>query len=67
GNPVEIVKADFGLMAIDVPAGSHEIRFNFVPVGFHAFTVVSILAAGTVAALIVTAPSVRKRRKKIDR
>lgn len=64
GSPVEIAKADFGLMAIDVPAGSHEIRFNFVPVGFHAFTVVSVLAAGTVAALILTAPSVRRRKKR---
>lgn len=62
GTPVEIVKADFGLMAIDVPAGSHEIRFSFTPACFHTFAVVSVCAAGAAAALIVTSPSVRRRR-----
>ena len=63
GNPVEIVTADFGLMAIDVPAGTHEIRFDFTPAYFHAGCVVSVLSAGVVIALAVTSPSVRRRRR----
>ena len=44
GQPVEIVKADYGLMAVDVPAGTHTITFTYVPYGFQASCVLSLAA-----------------------
>jgi len=34
GEQVEIIQADYGLMAIDVPAGVHQIRVDYLPTGF---------------------------------
>ncbi|MBO5564908.1 MAG: aspartate kinase [Lachnospiraceae bacterium] len=31
GKKAEIVRADFGLMAVSVPAGKHEVRFTYRP------------------------------------
>lgn len=44
GQKAEIVKADYGLMAVDVPAGTHTIAFTYVPYGFHAACLLSLAA-----------------------
>ncbi|MCR4764142.1 MAG: YfhO family protein [Lachnospiraceae bacterium] len=46
GEPVSIVRADYGLMAIPVPAGVHEIRVTYDPPGALPgilFTIVGIV------------------------
>ena len=34
GEPAEIVTADYGLMAVAVPEGTHSVTFHFLPRGF---------------------------------
>jgi uncharacterized membrane protein YfhO len=45
GVKTEIVTADFGMMAVDVPAGTHAIEFRFVPYGFRFACVISLVCA----------------------
>lgn len=59
GQEVEIVKADYGLMAIEVPEGTHEIRFTFLPYGFEAGAAVSLGSAAFTVILCVVS---RRRR-----
>lgn len=44
GKEAEIVKADFGLMAVCVPEGTHTITFTYLPYGLHAGILVSLAA-----------------------
>ena len=44
GKEAEIVKADFGLMAVCVPEGTHTIAFTYLPYGLHAGILVSFAA-----------------------
>ncbi len=45
GEPTEIVKADYGLMAIPVSAGVHDIRVTYEPEGLKAGLAMSIVGA----------------------
>ena len=44
GQDAEVVKADYGLMAVDVPAGTHTITFTYVPYGFRGACTLSLAA-----------------------
>ena len=53
GKPAEVERADFGLSAVFVPAGEHEIRVTYLPFGFRQALIVSLAtAAGLVMYLI---------------
>ena len=45
GKDTPIVKADYGLMAIPVPAGVHDIRVTYTPEGFKGGLAMSIVGA----------------------
>lgn len=45
GKPAELERADFGLSAVYVPQGAHEIRARYMPVGFYPALFVSMAAA----------------------
>ena len=59
GKPAELVRADFGLTAVFVPEGTHEIRFSYLPAGLMPAAVLSLLTA-----LALAADSLHRRRYK---
>ena len=63
GQAAEIVKADYGLMAVDVPAGTHTITFTYVPYGFFASCVLSLTAL--VLILLLALLPGRRRRSEV--
>ena len=56
GEPAKVERADFGLTAVFVPQGTHEIRFTYLPHGFVPASAVSILTA-----LVLIAGMIRRR------
>lgn len=61
GQPVEVLRANHSMRAVNVPAGRHMVSFAFMPRAFFLSVYVSLAAAVlTLAALIV---SVRRRRE----
>lgn len=56
GEPAKVERADFGLTAVFVPRGTHEIRFTYLPHGFVPASAVSILTA-----LVLIAGMIRRR------
>lgn len=59
GEKKDIVVADYGLMAVDVPAGEHSIVFRYVPYGLYPAIGLSCAAAALVIGLALWR---RKRR-----
>lgn len=53
GKETDILRADWGLMAVDVPEGSHEIRFTYLPYGFRISCVISLSALAFIILLSV--------------
>ena len=53
GVETEIITADYGLMAIDVPSGVHEIVVTYSPVGFKSGLVLSCLGVILVAIYMI--------------
>ncbi len=51
GVKTPLIRADFGLMAIDVPAGEHNIEFRYFPAGMKVCTGISAVAALILAIL----------------
>ncbi|MEK6408667.1 MAG: YfhO family protein [Acidobacteriota bacterium] len=61
GRPVEVLRANHTMRAVNVPAGRHVVSFAFMPKAFFLSVYVSLAAAAlTLAALIV---SIRRRRE----
>ena len=58
GQPAEAERANFGLTAVFVPEGTHEIRFRYMPVGFLPAAAVSALTA-----LLLIGDMIRRRVK----
>ena len=52
GKETEIIRADFGLMAIPVSGGSHEIRVTYTQEGLKTGIVMSVLGVIIAAAYI---------------
>ena len=44
GVKTDIITADYGLMAIDVPAGVHEITVSYLPQGFYLGMLISVVS-----------------------
>lgn len=63
GQDTDIVKADYGLMAIPVPAGVHDIRVTYTPEGFKTGLIMSIAGA---ALLVIYSVYTLKNIKKND-
>ena len=62
GRPAELERADFGLCAVFVPEGRHEIRAVYLPKGFVPAAALSLLTA---AGLLVSVFAARRRRADI--
>ncbi|MCR5177745.1 MAG: YfhO family protein [Lachnospiraceae bacterium] len=52
GKKTQIIKADYGLMAVRVPAGVHEIRVNYRPAGRTGGIILEVFAIMLLAAYI---------------
>ena len=55
GQDADIVTADYGLMAVYVPAGTHTITFTYLPYGFGPAVIVSCCAGAVLLALLLAA------------
>lgn len=55
-----IIKADYGLMAIPVPAGVHEIRVTYTPEGFLSGVVISVFGIVIMAFYITMTKYIKK-------
>ncbi len=60
GEKTEVIRADFGLMAVAVPEGVHHISFRYEPYGFRLAVLCSVLCA----ALICVIALIEKRKKR---
>ena len=56
GEPVDILRANYVLRALEVPAGSHIIEFRFQPAAYHAGN--KIMMVSSVLVLLLLAGSV---------
>lgn len=66
GAEAPIMQADYILRALSIPAGKHEIVFEFVSESHHKGVIVSTIASSLIIILIIVAiiVEVRKRREK---
>jgi len=66
GRPAPVLRADTALRAICLPAGTHSVRFDFVPRDLVIGAAISGLAwAGVVGMTLTTLASRRKQGKPI--
>ncbi|MDO5132492.1 MAG: YfhO family protein [Eubacteriales bacterium] len=61
GTPTKLERADYGLCAVFVPAGTHEIKATYMPVGFVPCFAISALTALVLAAWPVAARAAARR------
>ncbi|MCQ2227717.1 MAG: YfhO family protein [Bacteroidales bacterium] len=64
GNEAEIVRANYILRALQVPAGEHTIRFEFRPQSYAIGNVISIVASIIIALLVIAAAVYGFKTKK---
>lgn len=60
GEPAEIVKVNVGFMAVKVPAGTAEIRFNYHTPGLNAGLVITAGSALVLAAYVLLSRKLKK-------
>lgn len=60
GQDADIVTADYGLMAVYVPEGTHTITFTYLPYGFEPAVIISCCAGAVLLVLLLAA---RNRRR----
>lgn len=53
GQETDIITADYGMVAIDCPAGVHEISIHYLPENFYLGLIISIVAISGVAVYII--------------
>ena len=53
GEETDILKVDYGLMAVPVPAGQHDIRLYFRPYGYRAGCILSLAGAALTVLLFL--------------
>lgn len=64
GNPVRIYRANYAFRAVYLPAGRHEVHFEYKPWSVRAGVTITAVAGFLVAALLVVDPiSARARRR----
>lgn len=61
GKKAEIINADYGMMAIRIPAGVHEIRADYRPDGFYPGLIMSIVGIILSGAYLLTLHFYKKR------
>jgi hypothetical protein len=59
--PVELLRADYTMRAVEVPAGRHVVSFEFAPSVLRVSTIVSLASAALVAASLVVMLARRRR------
>ena len=62
GQETEIIKADYGLMAVYVPEGTHTITFTYLPWGFGPAVVISCCAGGVILVMLLARMKWRQRQ-----
>ena len=60
GEKTEVLRADFGLMAVVVPEGVHHISFRYEPYGFRLAVLCSVFCAALIC--VIAATAARKKR-----
>lgn len=66
GKTANILKANYGFMAIELDGGVHEIELNYSTPGFRAGKILSLAGLGTLLAVVgVDIVVVLKRKKKV--
>ncbi len=63
GFDTEIITADYGLMAIPVSGGSHEIRVTYTPEGLKSGTIMSIIGILAALGYFITIRRIKKIKK----
>jgi hypothetical protein len=53
GQPTKVLKADYALRAVQLPAGRHTVRFTFDPLSFKIGGLLSILGLGFLVTVVV--------------
>ena len=61
GVKTDVECVDYGMMAVDVPAGVHSIEFVYVPYGLGYGVVISIISAAGLALFVIIAAKQRKQ------
>ena len=64
GNSVDIARANFILRALEVPTGSHKIKFDFIPKSYYIGSKISAVSSGIILLLIVGMIYRRQTTKK---
>lgn len=64
GSESEVLRADYILRALQIPAGEHEIVFSFHPNSYYTGRTISIVASIVVAILIIIGIVVLVRKRK---
>ena len=65
GQPVSILRANLLFRAVVVPAGVHDVVFEFVPDGLRAGVAAALLAGLVLAGLLVTATILARKRLRL--
>ncbi len=64
GKPTDIIKANLGFMAVEIPKGECEIRFNFMPKGIKLGAIVSIIGILTAIIYVYAFKIIKKSKHK---
>lgn len=69
GKEAEILCANYLLRALDIPAGNHEIMFEFDPQSFHTATHISLASSSIVILVLIVgiAWTVTDRRRRLKK
>lgn len=66
GKPAEILRADYVLRAMQIPAGRHKVVMTFDPQSVHTTETIAYVALGLLALLVVAGIVLTLRRRKQD-
>ncbi|HQR17683.1 MAG TPA: YfhO family protein [Gemmatimonadales bacterium] len=64
GKPAEVVRAQFSLMAVPVPAGARQVELTFASAAYRTGRLVTLAIAALLALLLVVDGAVRLRRPR---
>jgi hypothetical protein len=66
GKPVEILRVNYVLRSIEVPAGRHNIEFHFRPASWEKGNMISKISSFAIIALLGAAIAMLFRKPKVD-
>jgi hypothetical protein len=64
GRPARLYRADFLFRAVEIPAGSHQVEFRFVPDSYRRGWVISVSALGVLLVFSLAALAMRWLRRQ---